>query len=108
MLELKGRGVIVVGARRVGQTVVERLAREGVRPAIVYRRSREEAESLQQQVAPLVERSCLVQADLTIEEDVQRAVATAKQELGDLSFAINLASDYPYHPFEELNAEAWE
>jgi pteridine reductase len=108
MLELNGRGAIIVGARRVGQTVVERLAREGVSPAIVYRRSRDEAESLQRQVVPLVDRSCVVQADLTVEDDVKRAIATAKQELGDLSFAINLASDYPYAPFDQLDAQAWE
>ena len=108
MLELAGRGAIIVGAKRVGQVVTERLAREGVRPAIAYRRSRDEAASLLQRIQPMVDRSCLIQADLTIEDDVERLVQTAKQELGDLSFCINLASDYPSNSFDKLDEQDWE
>src|SRR5256885_1613009 len=40
MLTLAGRGAIIAGTRRIGRLVVERLAAEGVTPAIVYRSSR--------------------------------------------------------------------
>jgi 3-oxoacyl-[acyl-carrier protein] reductase len=108
MLNLAGRGVIVTGTRRLGATVVQRLAREGLRPAIVYRNSRAPAEQLAESVRSLTDRVALVQADLTLEADVRRMVETAKNELGDLSFCVNLAADYPRVPFEALDLEAWD
>jgi NAD(P)-dependent dehydrogenase (short-subunit alcohol dehydrogenase family) len=108
VLELAGRGAIIAGTRRIGAVVVERLAREGVRPAIIYRSSKQEAERLHETVRPLVDRSTVIQADLTVESDVERAVETARRELGDLSFCVNLASDYPRVPFEALDRAAWD
>ena len=108
MVELRGKGAIVAGSRRIGAAVVRRLAREGVRPAIVYRNSRAEAERLLEEARPLAGGGCIVQADLTVEADVKRAVAEAKRQLGDVSFCVNLAGDYPRAPFVTLDAEAWE
>jgi len=108
VLDLAGRGAIVAGTRRIGATVVERLAREGVRPAIFYRNSREAAESQADSARLQAGQAFAVQVDLTDEAGVERAVARAKQELGDLSFCINCASDYPRASFDRLNADAWE
>ena len=103
MLNLAGRGAIVAGARRIGATIVERLAREDVRVAVLYRNSRVEAERLAK-----ASNGIALRADLTDENSVQSAVAAAKQQLGDLSFCINLASDYPRASFDELDAAAWD
>ncbi len=103
MLSLTGKGAIVAGTRRVGATVVERLAREGVKPAILYRSSRDEAERQAKAAGGIA-----IQADLTDEASVERAVAEAKRAIGDVSFCINLASDYPRTPFTQLDAAAWD
>ena len=103
MLSLSGKGAIVAGTRRVGATVVERLAHEGVRPAILYRNSREEAERQAQAAGGVA-----IQADLTDEASVERAVLDARRALGDLSFCVNLASDYPRTLFAKLDAAAWD
>jgi 3-oxoacyl-[acyl-carrier protein] reductase len=103
VLNLSGRGAIVAGTRRIGATVVDRLAREGVKVAVLYRNSREAAERQAQAAGGVA-----IQADLTDEPSVQRAVAEAKRALGDLSFCVNLASDYPRVAFEQLDAAAWE
>ena len=108
MLELAGRGAIIAGSRRVGATVAKRLAKEGVQLAIVYRRSQSEAESLLADVKPLVDRTCIIQADLSEESDVARLVAEAKRALGDLSFSVNLASDYHKTPLDRLDSAAWD
>ncbi len=108
MLTLAGKGALVVGARRVGGLVARRLAAEGVRLAIAYRSSRAEAEALRDAVAPLASRTALCQGDISVEEDVQRMVRAAQEELEDLSFVINLASDFPRAPFDSLDAEAWD
>ncbi len=108
MLDLRGRGAIIVGARRVGAVVAERLSADGVNLAIVYRRSKDEAQQLLDRVRPLAERSIVLQADLGVEADVARAVTEARESLGDLSICLNLAADYPRAPFEDLDEAAWD
>jgi 3-oxoacyl-[acyl-carrier protein] reductase len=103
VLSLSGKGAIVAGTRRVGATVVERLAREGVRPAILYRGSREEAQRQAGAAGGIA-----IQADLTDEAAVQHAVAEAKRFLGNLTYCVNLASDYPRTRFADLDAAAWD
>ncbi|HLF71236.1 MAG TPA: SDR family oxidoreductase [Dehalococcoidia bacterium] len=108
MLELKGRGVIITGAKRVGQNVVRRLVAEGMYPAILYRGSKETAEQLRDEALEHVDRACAIQADLTVEAEVERAVAEAKRQLGDVSFCVSLASDYPRVKLDDLDEAAWE
>jgi 3-oxoacyl-[acyl-carrier protein] reductase len=108
VLNLRGRGALVTGTRRIGATVVKRLARDGVRIAIIYRRSRDEADALAQEAQSLTDRVMVLQADLSIEEDVKRVAAEAKKALGDFSFLINMASDYPKDPLETLDAARWD
>ncbi|HLF78822.1 MAG TPA: SDR family oxidoreductase [Dehalococcoidia bacterium] len=108
MLNLSGRGALVSGTRRVGATVVKRLAREGVRIAITYRSSRAEAEALYQETKALTDRVVILQADVSVEDDVKRLVEQAQAALGDLSFLINMASDYPRTPLESLDSAQWE
>jgi NAD(P)-dependent dehydrogenase (short-subunit alcohol dehydrogenase family) len=108
VLELKGRGAIVAGARRVGSTLVRRLAHEGVNIAIVYRRSHDEAEALAEEARKLTQTVVTLQADLTDEDDVARVVQEAKSGLGDLSYCINLAYDYPRVSVDKLSAADWE
>src|SRR5688572_26528324 len=92
-VELRGKGAIIVGSRRVGRTVARRLAEEGVNLAITYRRSRAHAMALRRTVAPLVKKSTVIQCDLAQEDDVKRMIDTAVQELGNFHFVVNLASD---------------
>ena len=108
MLELQGRGAIVAGTRRIGRAVVERLAREGVNLAIVYRSSRDTAEALHASVRDGVDRACVIQADLSSAQDVKRLVDVAQRQLGELSFCVNLASDYPRTPYQLLTAADWD
>jgi len=103
VLSLDGRGAIVAGTRRIGATIVERLAREGVRVAVLYRSSRVAAERQAKASGGVA-----LQADLSDEASVKAAVAEAKKVLGDLSFCVNLAADYPRASFEKLDAAAWE
>jgi len=108
MLELKGRGAIVAGTRRIGATVVRRLAREGVHLAIVYRSSRDVADELYASIRADVERACVIQADLASPPDVSRLVDEAQRQLGDLSFCIDAAFDYPRTPYASLTAADWD
>jgi NAD(P)-dependent dehydrogenase (short-subunit alcohol dehydrogenase family) len=108
MVELKGRGAIVAGTRRIGATVVKRLAREGINLAIVYRSSRDVADGLYASVRDGVDRACVIQADLASPQDVLRLVDEARRQLGDLSFCVDAAFDYPRTPYPSLTAADWD
>lgn len=100
MSGLKGKGVLVVGTRRIGARVVERLAAEGMRVAVGYRSSRAEAEALNA--------AATLQGTLHDEGDVRRMVAEARAALGGLHSVVSLASDYRRTPLELLDAAAWD
>jgi 3-oxoacyl-[acyl-carrier protein] reductase len=108
LLTLAGRGAIIAGTRRVGAAVVERLAREGVHVAVLYRSSSGAAEQQAADARAKGVKAIVVQADLTDEAQVTRAVDEARAALGDISFSINLASDYPRANLEALDAAAWD
>ncbi|MBM3939664.1 MAG: SDR family oxidoreductase [SAR202 cluster bacterium] len=108
MLTLAGRGVILAGARRIGADVARRLAADGIHVAIAYRSSRAEADLLADDLRSAGVRAALVQADLADETSVERLVTEAAEVLGDLSFVVNLASDYPRTPLDRLDAVAWD
>jgi NAD(P)-dependent dehydrogenase (short-subunit alcohol dehydrogenase family) len=108
MIDLTGKGGLIVGAKRMGQTVAMRLAQEGVNLAIAYRNSRAEAEHLQAQIAALVDCTVVLQGDIADENSVKALLTSAHDALGDLSFVINLASGFPRTPLASLDAESWE
>jgi len=108
LLKLNGRGALLVGTRRIGAVVAQRLAREGVALAIGYRSSRAEAEGLREAVAQYATKAVVVQGDASVEADAQRMVGEAADALGGLSFLVNLASDYPRTPYEELDGASWD
>ena len=107
MLSLEHRTALMVGTKRMGSVVARRLAREGVRLALSFRGSRRAATELQAELERFTP-TCLVQADVSRPEDVVRLVRTVQEELGDLSFLVNLASGFPRAPLESLDAAAWE
>ncbi len=89
-----------------------KLAREGMNLAIAYRSSVADAQELQQQLRmddemPTIN-TALIQADLSDEHQVVRAVKQTVDELGGLHYVINLASDYQHSPFDELDESNWE
>jgi NAD(P)-dependent dehydrogenase (short-subunit alcohol dehydrogenase family) len=108
LLNLAGRGAIVAGTRRLGAGIVDRLARHGVHVALLYRNSREAAEAQAESARQRGVKAIALQADLTDEVQVATVVEQARKDLGNLSFSINLASDYPRVSLEHLDAKAWE
>jgi NAD(P)-dependent dehydrogenase (short-subunit alcohol dehydrogenase family) len=108
VLNLAGKNAIVAGTRRVGGVVVSRLAREGVNVAILYRSSQAAADSQAEDARQTGVKAAVLRADLTNEDEVSSAVQQAREALGEISFCINLASDYPRVSMEQLDAAAWD
>ena len=90
MLNLRGRGALITGTRRIGATVVERMAREGIRPAIVYRRSRQEADRLYDSIRGSVDRACVYAGAAALGRPLEEHVAFVIAALVPIAEEIGL------------------
>lgn len=104
----KDKVALITGGKRIGAVVATTLARTGVDIALVYNRSREEADETAAAVRALGRRAFAVQADVTNDQACRNAVASTIRELGRVDILINMASLYVAKPFSELSAADWD
>ena len=107
-MELAGRVALITGGRRIGAVVASELARGGADVALVYRRSRAEAEETADSLRALDRRVFLVQADLSLPDSCERVVDDTVNALGRLDVLVNMASVYVQKPFDELTVQDWD
>ena len=100
--------VLITGGKRIGAVVATTLAKAGADIALVYNRSREEADETAAAVRALGRRAFAVQADVTSDQACANAVAATINELGRIDILINMASLYAAKPFEQLTAADWD
>jgi len=107
-MELAGRVALITGGRRIGAVVASEMARGGADIALVYRRSRAEAEETADSLRALGRRVFLVQADLSRPDSGDRVVDETVNALGRLDVLINMASIYVQKSVDELTVEDWD
>jgi 3-oxoacyl-[acyl-carrier protein] reductase len=94
--QLAGKVALITGASRgIGAASAIALADAGCNVAINYLRSREEAESVAAEVRSRGAHACVVQADVSQPDEVNRLVAAVEQELN------------PTKPLAELTLADW-
>ncbi|MBM3752336.1 MAG: SDR family NAD(P)-dependent oxidoreductase, partial [Acidimicrobiia bacterium] len=103
-----GLVALITGGRRIGAVVATTLAGAGVDVAMVYNRSRQEADDAVVAVRKLGRRALAVQADVTNDQACITAVRDTIRELGRLDILINMASIYSSKPFDQLTADDWD
>jgi len=103
-----GLVALITGGRRIGAVVATTLAGAGVDVAMVYNRSRQEADDAVVAVRKLGRRALAVQADVTNDQACITAVRDTIRELGRLDILINMASLYSAKPFGQLTAADWD
>lgn len=89
----KGKNVLITGASMgIGQACAIRFAQEGAHVAINHRKSEAQAQETLAEVQKYSDKSFIVQADVSKDEDVQRMFAECYQQLGGIDFLINNAA----------------
>ena len=107
-MELNGKVVLITGGKRMGAVVATTLAKAGADVALVYNRSRAEADDTATAVRELGRKAVSVQADVSSEQDCAQAVDATVAQLGRLDILINMASLYGSKPFDQLSAADWD
>jgi glucose 1-dehydrogenase len=92
MKGLKDKRVLVTGASLgIGQAAAIRFAEEGAHVAINYRSSKDQAEDTLAEARQHSDRSFLIQADVSKEDDVARMFRACYDHLGGLDILVNNA-----------------
>src|SRR5687767_9507960 len=107
-VDLAERVALITGGKRIGAVVATELARRGADVALVYHRSRSEAEETAEAVRALGRRSVVLQADLRQPDACERVVDDAVDGLGRLDVLVNMASTYQATPLDEVTVADWD
>jgi NAD(P)-dependent dehydrogenase (short-subunit alcohol dehydrogenase family) len=106
---LEGRVALVTGgAKRIGRSIVEKLAAEGADVVINYESSQTEAESLASDVRKLGRRALAIPANVARKQEVQRMFLTIEREFSRLDILVNNAGIFFVADFLELTEEQWD
>jgi NAD(P)-dependent dehydrogenase (short-subunit alcohol dehydrogenase family) len=107
-MDLSGRAVLLTGGTRIGAAVALDLARRGADIALVYHRSRDQAEATAAAVSAAGRRAVVLQADLSRAEDCRRVVDQAAGALHRLDVLVNMASVYERKAYDALIDDDWD
>ena len=107
-MDLSGRAALITGGKRIGAAVATEVARAGVDVALVYHRSRAEAEETAAAVRALGRRAAVLHADLRDPESCERVVDETVDAFGRLDILVNMASRYQPKALEDIAVEDWD
>jgi NAD(P)-dependent dehydrogenase (short-subunit alcohol dehydrogenase family) len=106
---LEGQVALVTGAaKRIGRSIVQRLAADGAAVAINYRGSQAEAESLAREIETGGGRAVAIQADVSQRREVEKLFAAIEKEFKRLDILVNNAGIFVSAPFEQITDEQWD
>lgn len=95
-------------AKRIGRTIALTLARKGYDIAIHYQHSRQEAQTLGQEIQALGRTSRMYQADLTKDEDILKLLPRVKADDIRLELLVNNASIFEPATIQETELELFD
>lgn len=103
------RALVTGGGKRLGREMALYLARRGFDVAVHFASSRKEAEAVAAEIVAMGRRAVALRADLLIESQVEKLVATAAQGLGGpLTVLINNASIFEYDTLPTATRKSWD
>ena len=107
-MDLADRVALVTGGRRIGIVVARELARSGADVALVYRRSRPEADEAADAVRGAGRRALVLRGDLADADACLRIVDETVRDFGRLDVLVNMASRYEAKALDDLSVIDWD
>ncbi len=105
---LTGNALVTGGSRGIGRSCALALARGGADVAITYIADADAAEATAAEIRALGRRAVVIQGDVAVTADNERAVATAIAELGPLRYLVANAANGAFGMTEELSSADWD
>ncbi len=108
MADLTGQVALVTGGSRgIGRAIATTLARAGADLVLSYRVREAEARETARAIEAVGRRVVVVQADVARADDIDRLIATAQKQVGDVSVLVNNAGIIRPQPVESITAQDW-
>ena len=106
---MTGAALVTGAGKRLGRAMALYLAGRGYHVAVHYAQSRTEAEAVVAEARALGVRAAAVQADLTIEAEMQALVPAAAAALdAPLTVLVNNASVFEYDDLGSATRQSWD
>ncbi|UCE25765.1 MAG: SDR family oxidoreductase [Candidatus Zixiibacteriota bacterium] len=107
---LKNKVAIVTGSSRgIGASSAKLLAANGARVTVNYIKNKERGEKVASEIQQAGGKAILVQADVTVREQVEAMVAKTEKDLGPVDILVNNANmSFPVMPFVQFPWEGFE
>jgi 3-oxoacyl-[acyl-carrier protein] reductase len=96
------------GSRGIGKAIVRKLAHAGAQVAFTYRTQKDEALSLQRELAKADRKAIGIQMEVANRASVERAMAVACDQLGSFSILVNNAGINKPTDFDQVSDEDWD
>ena len=104
-----GKAVLVTGgAKRIGRAIAHELTRAGWDVAVHYNTSSAEAEDTVAELHRLGSHAAALNADLTLEDDVQHLIGRARELVGPIHALVNNASVFDSDAVHTMTRESWD
>ena len=108
MNSLEGQVAVVTGAgRRIGRAVALRLAVEGARIALHYRRSKSEAEAVASEIVRRGGEALCIQAELSRVAEIDALFEKVEKRFGRLDILVNNAAIFSPTPLADTSEAQW-
>ncbi|MBF9045075.1 SDR family oxidoreductase [Rhodobacterales bacterium HKCCE4037] len=100
--------LVTGAAKRLGRAMALELAAHGHDIAVHYHGSEDEAERTCEEIRAHGVKAVALQADLTVEDEVQALLPRAAEALGPIEVLINNASIFDYDNIESATRDSWD
>lgn len=106
-MNLKNKTAFITGARRIGQTIAEDLAKQGVNIVVTYRSGSEEADTIVKNAKKFGVKAMAVKCDVSSRESVENAVREVSKTFKKIDILVNMASVFTPVRFENIKEDEW-
>src|SRR6059058_740888 len=104
--KLVNKVAIVTGASKgIGASIAMHLAAEGAAVVVDYSSSKKEADHVVEEIVNKGGKAIAVQANIAVQEDIQRLFSEAIKAFGKVDILVNNAGVYEFLPLENITAE---
>jgi len=108
-MSLDGKVALVTGGSRgIGRGICIALARAGAYVAINYHEREDAAHDVLRELERLGSNAIVVQADVAVQDQVERMVKAVVKHFGALHILVNNAGICPFHEFLSMPVELWD
>lgn len=105
---MQNKAVLITGAaKRIGKAIAIAMAQNGWNIALHYNTSQNEAEDTAKYIKSFGVKVCIIQADLTNTQQLEKIFAQANQKLGVINCLVNNASVFKNDTIQNFSFQSW-